>query len=191
MPAASYTMEFDIRVASALFGATTLRDKVEFFPKNIVGWLVSVELLLTEHGPNGLGEVLEAHFKRAFKAALLAAPDNRIGYPECFYAEGSVNGDTLDKTATTAWRYFMDGTYGVCLRHQTPLNVVRKHIAAVTLEKVQDDIYNAQPIDRLKALRAVEEYGELSTKFAPHDRHLSSRQRLYRPVACHLNIAVA
>jgi|SRR5690625_2437029 len=187
MPAASYTMRFDVRLASEIFGMSTIDGEMEFFPKTIVYWLASAQLLLEECGGDRISKTLESRFKLAFKEALIAAPGRRAGHPECF-PDGRLDDKALDKAADRAWGHFMEGTYGVCLHYQTPANVVRKHIVVATLEGVLDRVRKGQPVDRHEALAALESYEELGMPFAPHDRHLSSRNHVYRPVARHLGI---
>ncbi len=188
VPAASYRMRFDVRVYSKIFDTSTIAGEVELFPKAIVYWLASAQSLIREYGSDRIAELLESRFKEAFRTALLAYPGSRAGYPECFRDGATPNTRVFDATADEAWTNFMDGTYGVCLHHQTPINIVRKHVAVAALESLLGQIGQGQPVDRLEALTALETYDELGMPFAPHDHHLSSRDCFYQPVAEHLGL---
>jgi Family of unknown function (DUF6058) len=74
-------------------------------------------------------------------------------------------------TLEEEWRGYLSGAYGVCLKEQSPENIVRKDQLVRAIEGLLEDPKPADPAwsDRLR--RSVEELDQLERPFAPaYDR---------------------
>jgi hypothetical protein len=99
-------------------------------------------------------------------------------------ASSLATGDpALRDLADDAWWMWRDGTIGVCLQRFAPANIVRKSEAveamAAALERAATD--GPDSIDRAKLDAALGAYAAHAGPFGPHERHTSTRARIYEP----------
>lgn len=110
-------------------------------------------------------------FLAAFAAQLPHAPDARLGYPDLF-AGGTPDPVRIEAAALAEWNDWIEGGYGVCLRHWDVPSLLAKtigraRILALTGEGRRLDL---PPAEKLALLDAMEGLEAVMLPFAPHQR---------------------
>jgi hypothetical protein len=103
---------------------------------------------------------------------------------EVFAASSLAAGDpALRALADDAWWMWRDGTIGVCLQRFAPANIVRKSEAVAAMAEALEQAAADGPdaVDRRKLDAALAAYAAHAGPFGPHERHTSTRARIYEP----------
>lgn len=95
--------------------------------------------------------------------------------------------DSIEKIMIEHWPYFLDGTYGVCLKEVSAQNIVLKAIAVSILEEWLNSSVEDKRNLYDKAHCAAKLYDELVCCFGPHEVFKSTRERLFKKVVASLN----
>ncbi len=106
-----------------------------------------------------------------FVAQLSALPDGRLAYPDV-YVDGVLSLDAAEALAAAEWADWVNGGYGVCLRHWSAADVIAKmlhrgRIIALTDGGTRQTLTAS---DRLALLEAMERLEAVTLPFAPHQR---------------------
>lgn len=121
--------------------------------------------------PSEIAQRFAAEFGADFVARLRALPDGHLAYPDV-YVDGVLSADVADGLAAAEWADWIDGGYGVCLRHWSAADAIAKmlqrgRIIALTDGASRDAL---TPSDRLALLEALERLDAVMLPFAPHQR---------------------
>ncbi|GLQ11761.1 hypothetical protein GCM10007913_36930 [Devosia yakushimensis] len=116
-------------------------------------------------------DLFEHRFVADFVSRLAAEPDGALGYPGA-WVDGSFSPAGAAATARGEWRDWIDGGYGVCLRHWDAYHAITKtcrraSIVRLTDEGRRQDLTSGE-IDTL--LDAMEQLDAVMLPFAPHQR---------------------
>lgn len=112
-----------------------------------------------------------ARFTADFVACLGAEPQGTLGYSAA-YRDGGFDPQAAAAIAGAEWRDWIDGGYGVCLRHADARHAViktcrRAAVLAITDEGRRPDL---APEQREALLSALEDLDSVMLPFAPHQR---------------------
>jgi len=106
-----------------------------------------------------------------FVTRLAALPDGQVAYPEV-HLEGSLSPAHATALAAAEWADWINGGYGVCLRHWSAGDAIAKmlhrgRIIALTDGGTRETL---DPQERLALLEAMERLEAVLLPFAPHQR---------------------
>ncbi|MFS1525650.1 DUF6058 family natural product biosynthesis protein [Microbulbifer sp. 2304DJ12-6] len=162
MPRASYSLEISIQCDS-FFGAYEASENSEFYSKGYLSW---VNILLS------LEKVEDAKkiFKDRYCQQLESLREDGI------YSNSPKLNSELELTLDSEWKYFLDGTYGLCTKNGLPEQIASKEIAILIASDFLDcDLIEDQ--SRKKLIKIIDLLDDVSSYFAPHERESSSRQK--------------
>ena len=106
-----------------------------------------------------------------FVTQLAALPDGQLAYPDV-HVDGELSPDAAAGLAAAEWADWINGGYGVCLRHWSAADVIAKmlqrgRIIALTDGATRETL---EPPGRLALLEAMERLEAVMLPFAPHQR---------------------
>lgn len=121
--------------------------------------------------PTAAATAFEARFVADFVARLAAEPQGSLGYP-AVYASGQFVSDAAAIAGRSEWRDWINGGYGVCLRHADAHHAIVKTCRRASVLSMTDagraTALAADAIDHL--LTVLEELDAVMLPFAPHQR---------------------
>ncbi len=114
----------------------------------------------------------ESIFRNEFCRLLPAEKYGALAYPDCFTAEGKIVASECSAKASSEWRAWVSGAYGVCLRDFSTRACIRKETLAAKIkqELAQDEIVSNDKNWKMNLLDALQELSSLITPFAPWER---------------------
>ena len=112
-----------------------------------------------------------ARFTADFVTHLRTEPDGPLGYPQAF-PDGRFDQTAAEAAAAAEWRDWLDGGYGVCLRHADARHAVTKTCRRATVLAITDEgrAPSLTQTQRADLLTALEELDAVMLPFAPHQR---------------------
>lgn len=121
--------------------------------------------------PNACACAFETHFVNDFVTRLAAEPAGHLGYPQVYLA-GTFDPAAATLAARSEWQDWLDGGYGVCLRHADAYHAITKtcrraEVLAMTDNGQMPTLSEAQ---MGKLLTVMEELDSVMLPFAPHQR---------------------
>ena len=164
VPMPSYRLALEMSCES-FFGSHQEHAEREYYASGCAAWIATVSA--TQEPPQRI-------FERRYRARLAA-----------LHAEGFATGhqkcnEELAAHLRDEWKYFLDGTYGVCTKTGAPEDIAAKDLAVTIIKALTEN----QPKrvltveDSVALLRAVDLLDASSAPFAPHEVAHSSRRRL-------------
>ena len=159
VPPHSYEVR-GVVVFASTFGEFTAPAPLErYYHPDMVGWVESAEALAAEHSLSQVARLMRADFEDAVEQALdgRAAP----------WARG----------VDHAWAFWMDGTFGLCLKALTVEALVAKECARADIAAIvrPEPGHQLSASERDALAAAVARYEAVALPFAPHEVGLSSR----------------
>ena len=133
-------------------------------------WWIRRALGMAE-APATIARLFADSFVADFVAQLAGLPDGHLAYPQ-IYVDGALSPTAAEALARTEWADWIDGGYGVCLRHWSAADAIAKmlqrgRIIALTDGGTRETL---EPRDRLALLEAMERLDAVLLPFAPHQR---------------------
>ncbi|CAN7596237.1 DUF6058 family natural product biosynthesis protein [Devosia sp. LjRoot16] len=121
--------------------------------------------------PAEIAQRFAADFVVEFVTQLSALSDGQLAYPDV-YVGGVLSRDAAAALAAAEWADWINGGYGVCLRHWSAADAIAKmlqrgRIIALTNGATRETL---SPSDRLALLEALERLEAVILPFAPHQR---------------------
>lgn len=121
--------------------------------------------------PEAIAGQFAKHFATAFVTELADLADARLAYPDACPG-GTFSPEAAARVATAEWADWINGGYGVCLRHWSAADVIAKmlhrgRIIALTAGGTRETLAAAE---RAALLDAVERLEAVMLPFAPHQR---------------------
>lgn len=135
---------------------------------------------------------LEQRFRAGFAGALAALDRSTWRLRDCFDDEGQPIGEGLRQRTEDAWKYFLNGTFGLCVANPvSEAHIAHKEVLQEKLAHLSDNgTRSAFPAAELAAMRAlVEDYAAAAMPFSPVEYPLSSRKRLVEDLGARLHAA--
>lgn len=131
-----------------------------YYHPDMVGWIGKAEALVEDHSLSAVARLMREDFERCVETALDGAPAP--------WARG----------VDHAWAFWMDGTFGLCLKALTVESLVAKERARADIAA----IVRPAPDHRLSAAEraaleaAVAQFERVACAFAPHEVDKSCRR---------------
>lgn len=163
VPMPSYRLALAIGCES-FFGTHQEHAEREYYAAGCAAWIAAVGA--TREPPQHI-------FERRYRARLFA-----------LHAEGFTTGhqrrNDLGEHLRDEWKYFLDGTYGVCTKTGAPEDIAAKELAVTIIQALTENRgEQVLTVDqRVTLQRAVDLLDAASAPFAPHEVARSSRRRL-------------
>lgn len=179
LPRACYFADDNGWIRSNL-GGIQVALTASYFHPSVISHIGSVQLLLSAGADQ---QELALERRKTFVSEY-------VRHSQSLHALGLVEPDawrrrfadteSLVKVAESEYEYWLDGTYGLCTRSNTPEAIAVKEcmvgsIDAVTQDGERDEVSNDER-DRL--VRYIRLYDNVAALFAPFERAGSSRHRL-------------
>jgi len=182
IPSCSYRLSTSTVINSQVFGDTTIEEaSVElYFSPSVTVWIRRAMKLL-EHLSLELASLhIKNDFKDAYLKALLESRARELptyGFLRLEQDDSRICEQELEEV----WDAWAKGTYGVCTQNpETAERIARKNVVVALLEQLTNNgekkVYSH--IEAKAVAAAIREYDSIAMPFSPHDRALSSRQRL-------------
>ncbi|WP_444958940.1 DUF6058 family natural product biosynthesis protein [Microbulbifer sp. ZKSA002] len=163
MPKPSYKLNIQWDCES-FFGAHSEKQAVEYFAKGYTSWIDVIE---AKQDFNSIYQCFGDRYMD--KIAQL----RNLGYE----SSNPKFSSEISQYIEEEWQHFIEGTYGLCTRSGLPEDIAAKELASTEINALlaQDNL-NQKQIHRLN--RFVDLLDETGAYFAPHERSISSRQKL-------------
>lgn len=148
-------------------GDTPQRDPTHWYSSAAAWWIRRAR----NQAPPAAAAAFEARFVADFVTRLAAEPQGPLGYP-AVYASGQFTADAAAIAGRSEWKDWIDGGYGVCLRHADAHHTIVKTCRRATVLSITNEgratELAADEIDRL--LTVLEELDAVMLPFAPYQR---------------------
>ncbi len=178
VPEPSYVVTTDGQVHSFVFGAMPAPGATpgRYFHPAQLSWLslARTTSALTE-------DQLKVHFSDRFVAALAILNLTTWRLLDSFDDDGKPIEKGLRLRTETAWKYFLNGTFGLCVANPvSEAHIARKEILQEKLAAMSENGSRSvfAPIEVAGLLQLIDDYAEASMPFSPVEYHRSSRKRL-------------
>jgi len=177
IPAPAYTVSAEGLLHSHVFGVMPAPGALpgRYFHPSQLSWIALAR------APRASAASLKARFVSRFAAALATLNLSTWRLRDCFDDQGVVIPDGLRARTDSAWTYFLNGTFSLCVAN----SVSEAHIAykEVLQEKLTQLSENGQkasfPAEELAALHElIDAYAGAAMPFSPVEYPRSSRKRL-------------
>ncbi len=158
----SHIVDIDFQFSSLIFGSTDkLKATIHHYHTSIIYWIKKAEHLTLSYSLHDTANIMKQNFMREYSQA----------YQQLLLPEAE-----LQKSFAENWLYLLNGTYGVCLKEITAVNILRKNVVIAQLSQW---INNQNTFDLATAHDLLNQYDAIAMPFGPHEIIKSSRERIY------------
>ncbi|HEX2137371.1 MAG TPA: DUF6058 family natural product biosynthesis protein [Microvirga sp.] len=174
----SYVLhEAGVRGPVGSFGSDAGPGTAYFSP--ILVWWIRRALAVQDSAPRDLSAALRGWYRDDLRTALERYESRAYGFTD-LYADGGrgpLLEDKLEELVQRMWRWWLDGTYGVCMRAFDGSHVVIKWVERARITALTDDGRRSTftPPERAALVDAMARLDAVITPFAPHERPTSTR----------------
>lgn len=191
VPAPSYVVGADT-VTSFVFGAMAAPGSMPgryFHPSQLV-WIAVARHAIASGADNGL----QAQFGAKFGAALAMLNQTTWRLRDSFADDGTPIAGGLRARCDTAWSYFLNGTFGLCVAN--PISEAHIAYKEVLQEKLSQQSDHGSrtvfaPPEVAPMLALIDAYAAAAMPFSPVEYGRSSRKRLVQDLRPRLLAAAA
>jgi hypothetical protein len=160
IPPHSYAVRGAVVFASTFGEFTAPAPLRRYYHPDTVGWIEKAEALAADQSLSQVARLMREDFEQAVERALdgRAAP----------WARG----------VDHAWAFWMDGTFGLCLKELTVESLVAKECARADIAAIvrPEPDHRLNAAERAALAAAVARYDAVALPFAPHELEKSSRR---------------
>ena len=179
----SYVVKDNSSIHTVVFGEIACADVVtgEYFHPAHSAWVRGAARLLESLGATRAQAQLKQQFCDEFGAALGELNASTFALADCFDESGGVIVAGIMKRCETAWMYFLNGTFGLCVADPSTIaNIARKEILQekLTVLSQNGQISDFSQEEAQALLRLIDDYAASSMPFSPAEYARSSRKRL-------------
>lgn len=183
LPQPSYVVGNDGTVRSFLFGELAAPGSTpgSYFPPANLAWIALAREALAYGTAQEAHQLLKEQFMLRFAAALATLNHTTWRLPDCFTDHGAPIATALRARADSAWTYFLNGTYGLCVANPvSEAHIACKEVLQEKLERESDSGRKAlfTPRQVVQMHELIGAYAALCAPFSPVDYPFSSRKRL-------------
>ena len=160
IPPHSYEVRGTVVFASTFGEFATPAAPRRYYHPDTVGWAAKAEALAEDRTLNEVARTMREEFERAVETALDGRPAP--------WARG----------VDHAWAFWMDGTFGLCLKQLTVASLVAKERARADIAAIvrPDPDHRLSEAERDDLVAAIASYDRVACAFAPHEVGKSSRR---------------
>jgi len=186
VPAPSYVVTDGGTVRSFVFGEMAAPGAMpgSYFHRSQAVWIARARSVAGAGGDaaaHDVEAVLKAQFTASFAAALAAFNLATWRLPDSFDDAGAPLAEGLRKRTDSAWTYFLNGTFGLCVANPvSEAHIAYKEVLQEKLVQLSDNgARTAFTADQARALaQLIADYAGAAMPFSPVEYPVSSRKRL-------------
>jgi Family of unknown function (DUF6058) len=145
-----------------------------YFHKKTIAWVKRAQL-------GGSGVSLKSEFVVNYSGQVIELHSVLGKLQGCFSIHGEPLADEITKRAEEAWRYLMDGTWGLCAADPScERGIVQKEILQEQLIAASNNGADpsAASLSKSELLALIDRYASAAMPFCPIEYPVSSRRRL-------------
>lgn len=183
IPEASYIVTASGTIRSFVFGEMQAPGAMpgHYFHRANIIWIKRARTAIAQSGQDSAHAILRKKFKENFCAALAGLNVTTWRLTDSFDEDGTAIEDSLRTRAESAWNYFLNGTFGLCVAH--PVSEAAFANKEVLQEKLSALTENGRKLtftqqQSAPTLELIDAYADASMPFSPIEYSISSRKRL-------------
>lgn len=183
VPNPSYVVKDNSNICTVVFGEIACGDVVtgEYFHPAHWAWVQAAAQLQESLGSASAQVQLQQQFRDEFSVALSELHVSTFALADCFDENNAVINAGMAKRCETAWMYFLNGTFGLCVADPSTIaNIARKEILQEKLSQLsqngQGSEFSREETQAL--LKLIDDYAASSMSFSPAEYARTSRKRL-------------
>jgi hypothetical protein len=191
IPAPSYVVTKDGKVRSFPFGEMAAPGSVPgryFHPSQLV-WIARARNAVGRAAVADAQARLKATFADNFAAALAALNLTTWRLRDSFDEQGAPMVEGLSIRTDSAWRYFLNGTFGLCVANPiSEMHIARKEVLQEKLAQLSENGNKTMFTDQQARamLELIDAYAASAMPFSPVEYPVSSRKRLVEDLRAHI-----
>ncbi len=193
IPAPSYVVTDKGSVCSFAFGEMAAPGSAPgryFHPSQPV-WIDRARRAIASGAAHDVGSRLRAQFSYKFSVALATLNLATWRLRDSFDDDGAPIDDGLRVRTDTAWEYFLNGTFALCVAN--PISEAHIAYKEVLQEKLTQHRDNSQtvfsPQQAMATHELIDAYAAASMPFSPIEYALSSRKRLVEDLRASIRVS--
>ena len=192
VPSPSYIVTESATIKSFVFGEMPAPGSSpgEYFHRDSAVWVKQAVATIASHGQASAHTILKNKFTNNFAVALKELNTSTWRLSDSFDENGAVIPEGLKLRCDTAWKYFLNGTFSLCVTHPvSEAEIAKKEILQEKLTALSE---NGQKTDFTAAekqmiLQLITEYAKSAMPFSPIEYSISSRKRLVENLRARLS----
>lgn len=196
VPAPSYVVDERGNVTSFVFGTMDAAGSCPgryFHPAQRV-WIARARATLGTAPADEAEALLKAQFCTSFAVALATLNLSTWRLADSFDASGAPLAAGLQARVDSAWTYFLNGTFSLCVAHPiSEAHIAYKEVLQEKLAQQSDNgkktVWTAPQADALHAL--IDAYASAAMPFSPVEYAVSSRKRLVEDLRANLRVTAS
>lgn len=183
IPEPSYIVTESATIKSFAFSEMPAPDAKpgEYFHRESTVWVARAIATIASDGQAKAYEILKSNFLRNFATALKELNTSTRRLTDSFDEIGAAIQAGLDARCATAWKYFLNGTFCLCVAH--PVSEAAIANKEILQEKLTALSENGQKTEFTEAevqviFPLISSYAAAAMPFSPVEFSISSRRRL-------------
>jgi hypothetical protein len=194
VPEPSYVVTNAGKVGSFVFGQMDAPGSApgRYFHPAQVAWISRARQVLASGPAADARQRLKAQFTANFAAALATLNLTVWRLPDSFDQHGASIADGLGARTGSAWTYFLNGTFGLCVANPiSEAHIACKEVLQEKLTQLSQNGSRTQfsPDEAESMSELVDSYAAAAMPFSPVEYSRSSRKRLVEDLRAHIAAA--
>ncbi len=153
----------------------------EYFHRDATVWVARAKAAIASHGQAAAHEILKSAFIHNFANALKEYNTTIWRLADSFAENGAPIQAGLDLRCASAWKYFLNGTFNLCVAHPvSEAAIANKEILQEKLSALSENGHKAEftEAEIEIILPLISSYADAAMPFSPIEFSISSRKRL-------------
>jgi len=196
VPAPSYVVTDSGKVSSFVFGEMDAPGSTPgryFHPSQLV-WIARARQVVGHGAAHDAEARLKEQFTATFAAALATLNLTTWRLHDSFDESGAPIGDGLLTRTDGAWKYFLNGTFGLCVANPiSEAHIAYKEVLQEKLSTQSENgsktLYTPQQAGTMHKL--IDAYAAAAMPFSPVEYSVSSRKRLVEDLRANIRVSNA
>lgn len=183
VPAPSYVVSDSGTVCSFVFGEMRAPGSQpgRYFHPSQLTWIARARAAIASAGLAGAESRLKEQFSTNFAAALATLNQTTWRLRDSFDDTGLPIVEGLLARTDTAWKYFLNGTFGLCVANpSSEAHIAHKEVLQEKLTQLSENgkKHKYPPTELIAMHDLIDAYAAAAMPFSPIEYALSSRKRL-------------
>lgn len=183
IPEPSYVVTESATIKSFVFGEMAAPEARpgEYFHKEATVWVARALAAIASDGQAAAHEILKRTFTENFAKAHKELNASTWRLADSFAENGAVILAGLEIRCATAWKYFLNGTFSLCVAHpSSEAAIANKEILQEKLTALSENGHKKEftQAEAQMLLPLITSYADAAMPFSPIEYSISSRKRL-------------
>lgn len=192
IPEPAYVVTESATIKSFVFGEMLASDARpgDYFHRESTAWVARAVATIASNGRAAAHEILKNRYINNFATALKELNTSTLRLTDSFDESGAVIQAGLDARCDTAWKYFLNGTFSLCVAHPvSEAAIATKEVLQEKLTALSENGQKAQftQAEAQMILPLISSYEDATMPFSPIEHSISSRKRLVDDLRARLN----